>query len=392
MIQNVLTPVRRAGLSWLKKLPLPLWMVLLSVGIGLASNTAPKDLIAVFNRGFGRALGEFALILLPSFVLAACLAKRNIAAPSHVAALVAPFTAAGMVCPDTAYAALSPLGGRRKLSIAFGSYAGFKLLFPAGPLIVATGLGLHDPQVYLWALLIFLPVWITGELWARRHSPAPQTELRQPTDATQLHRMLLPFYVFATLLLAGMMLPLEDVAVGFFFTPKGALLLAAAIALLDTAVEQRVACVESAVQRSAQLLFVIGAASAFGAMLLQMVPLARWLPRQPGIYVAALALFTLTMLFKLIKGSSMATFATVTAVVAPFLPELGLSAQASVIAICLGSFVTILPNDSYYWLVKQDSGYFHSDAAASRILAGGAVLQATVGVLLLLLLMALRLL
>jgi GntP family gluconate:H+ symporter len=99
--------------------------------------------VSAFNTGFGRALGEFALILLPSFTLAAALSRQNIASnvAGRTVALASPVAGAGMICPDTAYAALSPAAGRYKMDTAFGAYAGFKLLYPAGPLIVAAGLG-----------------------------------------------------------------------------------------------------------------------------------------------------------------------------------------------------------------------------------------------------------
>ena len=126
-------------------LPFVAWMVLATLALGLAGGMEADALIGTFNSGFGRALGEFALILLPSFALAAALTRTDAASggagAARTAALASPVAGAGMICPDTAYAALAPAAGHRKLDVAFGAYAGFKLLYPAGPLIVATGLG-----------------------------------------------------------------------------------------------------------------------------------------------------------------------------------------------------------------------------------------------------------
>lgn len=86
---------------------------------------------------------------------------------------LAPFAGAATICPDTGYAALSPMTRRQKISLALGAYAGFKLLFPAGPLIVATSLGVADSQLLLYCVLVFLPVWAAGLAYGRVIEPAP---------------------------------------------------------------------------------------------------------------------------------------------------------------------------------------------------------------------------
>ena len=63
---------------YLPDLPLVIWMVLLALTLGLVGGLDADAMIAGFNIGFGRALGEFALILLPSFTLAAALSRRNV--------------------------------------------------------------------------------------------------------------------------------------------------------------------------------------------------------------------------------------------------------------------------------------------------------------------------
>ena len=114
-------------------LPLVIWMVLFTLGLGLVGGMGSVDVVHAFNAGFGRALGEFALILLPSFTIAAALSARNVTskAAGRAAALASPVAGAGMICPDTAYAALSPAAGRYKIDTVFGAYTGFKLLYPA---------------------------------------------------------------------------------------------------------------------------------------------------------------------------------------------------------------------------------------------------------------------
>lgn len=371
-------------------LPLVIWMVFLALLLGLAAGMRSDEVVSAFNSGFGRALGEFALIILPSFILAAALSQQNIAsnAAGGAIALASPVAGAGMICPDTAYAALSPAAGRYKIDTAFGAYAGFKLLYPAGPLIVATGLDVASVEgggtaiLLLCGALLTLPVWAAGVIWGRfaTRVKATRGDTRDVADRGQLLRAFAPFLVMATLVFVGAMIGQTNIgALDFILSPKGALFIAAILALLQVSSGKRRECLDSAVRRAGSLLLVIGAASAFGAMLTGLVPFDRLVPQGDGA-LALVALFALTGLFKLVQGSSMATFAAIAPVAAPVVAASGANEIAAVFAICLGSFVAILPNDSYYWLVRRDALENEPrEAHVMRILAGGAVVQALVG-------------
>lgn len=383
-----------SGRGFVPDLPLVVWMVVLTLALGLAAGLGADEIVRQFNTGFGRALGEFALILLPSFTLAAALSRRNIAsnAAGRTVALASPVAGAGMICPDTAYAALSPAAGRYKIDAAFGAYAGFKLLYPAGPLIVAAGLGVTGvdgvapAMLLLCGVLLTLPVWAAGVVWGRfAHSEQTATDTSDPTANRQLIIALSPFLVMAVLLILGGVIGSTTISIiDFLLLPKGALLVAAGIALLQTPVDARRDCLDSAVRRTGSLLLIIGAASAFGAVLTGLVALDRLVPQGDGL-LTLIALFALTVLFKLAQGSSMATFAAIAPVAAPLVIASGVNEIAAVFAICLGSFIAILPNDSYYWLVRRDAlDAEHSEGRALRILAGGAIVQALVGMLILL--------
>jgi gluconate:H+ symporter, GntP family len=367
-------------------LPLVIWMVFLTLVLGFASGLGADDVIARFNTGFGRALGEFALILLPSFTLAAALSRKDVAseAAGRTAALVSPIAGAGMICPDTAYAALSPAAGRYKLDTAFGAYAGFKLLYPAGPLIVAAGLGVVEVEpvmLLLCGAVLMLPVWATGVVWGR--FAAGVTAAHEPTTTEGNGHLLItfaPFLVMAGLLILGGAVGHTGIgAIDFLLMPKGALITSAILALLQTPADKRRDCLDSAVRRTGSLLLVIGAASAFGAVLTSLVSLDRLVPQGSGM-LTLIALFALTVLFKLAQGSSMATFAAIAPVAAPIVLASGANVIAAVFAICLGSFIAILPNDSFYWLVRRDALEEEpSEGRIIRILSGGAVVQAFVG-------------
>ncbi|MEM5521656.1 hypothetical protein [Sulfitobacter sp. AS59] len=393
MADASLTPQTSSGLkSHVPDLPLVIWMVLLTLSLGLSAGMGANEVVTAFNIGFGRALGEFALILLPSFTLAAALSRQNIAskAAGRTVALASPVAGAGMICPDTAYAALSPAAGRYKMDTAFGAYAGFKLLYPAGPLIVAAGLGatgIEPAILLLCGALLALPVWAAGVIWARfaTKSNAAHTEADSAADNRHLLRAFTPFLVMAGLLVLGGVVGKTGVgAFDFLLLPKGALITAAILALLQTSSHERRACLDSAVRRTGSLVLVIGAASAFGAVLTGLLSLDRLVPQGDGV-LTLIALFALTVLFKLAQGSSMATFAAIAPVAAPIVLASGVNEIAAVFAICLGSFIAILPNDSYYWLVRRDAlADEKSEGRAIGILTGGAVVQALVGMAVLL--------
>lgn len=378
MLEQVTRARPYLTLSALAGWPLPVWMILITLGIGLAGGFGANEVVQIFNLGFGRALGEFILILVPSFILAAAMETQRAQVPGSIAVAAAPLAGSGMICPDTAYAALSPIAGARRLELAFGAYAGFKLLYPAGPLIVATGLGVASDSLILYGFALLIPVWFVGAIWGRLQGEVAGTSDHvAPSISFRAFAVAFgPFALLAVLLVAGAVFRFPGSTVlEFLTTPKGALLLAAAAALISVNSASRRNCVETAVRRTASLLLLIGLASALGAMLTSVVPLASVIPTESGL-LGIVGLFTLAALFKLAQGSSMATFAAVAPVAAPIVASMGVPPVAAVFAICAGSFVAILPNDSFYWLVRRDALPRVGDARALFVLAGGATLQA----------------
>lgn len=363
-------------------LPLPVWMALITLAIGLAGGMSAQGLIRIFNTGFGLALGEFALILLPSFTLAAAMEERALALNGRFAVMAAPMSGAGMICPDTAFASLSPIAGRRKLDVAFGAYTGFKLLYPAGPLIVATGLGVEGDAIILAGLILTVPVWLTGLLWVKiSDRDAPDNPAETPIPLTPgMFAPLLPFCLLVLLLNFGTAPEVATLPfIGFICTPKGALLAAAVLSIAQLEREKRRSCLDRAVRRTGGLLLLIGCASAFGTVITTVLPFAAFLPQATGIS-GLLGLFFLSAVFKILQGSSMATFAAVAPVAAPLVSGLDLPGVAAVFAICLGSFIAILPNDSFYWIVR--STCFTEGRDRSLItLTAGSIFQAVIGLL-----------
>lgn len=369
---------QRSFIGMLLFVPLPLVMLLVTVLLGIGSGMNSSVLFHRINVGFGSALGEFALILIPSFTLAAALSRPGGAVGSgRITTLLAPFVGAGMVCPDTAYAALSPMAGGRKLSLVFGAYAGFKLLVPAGPAIIATALGGVDNRLFIIAIPVFFVAWMVGLAYARWLEATSDDDARDPDGRIGM-RVAAPLLAIIVLVVIGfaasgrvILPPVLD----FLVSPKGALLVAAVIALIPLTTEEKTQALESGMRRTAPLLLTIGAASALGTILVATLPVTRLaeLVVSTGLVLPALFLFTAT--FKVVKGSSMATFAGTSGIIAALLPSLQVSPEAATLAMCAGAFVTIAPNDSLFWLVRQDAFAGQSDSVAMRVLAIGPILQ-----------------
>jgi len=380
-VSETLVKKRGISISLVPDLPIVAWMILATLLLALFTGYSSKELIAHYNAGWGYAIGEFALILLPSFILAAALERLHIQVGQRLSVGLAPIAGAGMICPDTAYAAISPMIQTRKLPVAFGAYTGFKLLYPAGPLIVATSLDVSDNRLLAVCVLIFLPVWAVGVLYGRlieRRLP-DAGEVSDSAGKPVLMSALWPLLMLALLLVIGMVADLSfNVWLDFATNPKGALILTAAATVAMVAPPERRGCIDSGVRRTGSLLLIIGAASAFSAILTNVVPVDDLFGRQ-GPILTLISLFVLTALFKLLQGSSMSTFAAVGPFAMPIVAASQASPMLAVISICLGSFVAILPNDSYYWLVRQDAMPEMSDVRVTAILAFGSVLLAASG-------------
>lgn len=370
---------------FIPSLPLVLWMLLVTIFLGIAQGQDAKSLISTFNYGWGYAAGEFALILIPAFILAGCIARTQARfSPLSVVAM-SPILGANMICPDTAHAALSPMGSKSQLKIAFGAYSGFKLLYPAGPLIIATSLGSNDSNLMIVAASVFIPVWIIGLFWAHFFEPAASpneaaTDVKTTSFSAWIQ--ILPFAVLISLVITGFSLELSSRPFFDFATnPKGALLIAAIVAMACISTANWPEILDQALRRAADILLIIGMASALSAVLIRTIPIETTFDHTGGP-AAIIILFGLTAIVKLLQGSSMATFAAIGPLALPIVSSSGLPPHFAVIAICLGSFIAVLPNDSFYWIVRDTTfTKNHSQTRVISILAGGSVLQAIIGLI-----------
>lgn len=386
----------RTALSFLKAIPFPLVLISATVILGLASGMDDGRLTAAVNRGFGLNLGYFALILSASFLLAESISVGQGFSLGAFGPIVAPVVGAGMVCCDTAYATLSPLAGNRARQVAVGAYAGFKLLIPAGPLIIGASIGADTGSAFFILAGVALAAIATavGLLFLRAGAARGGTDagaasaegLAEPKfgpgrdGALRLARGLSPFALLAALSALGFALDLSSIpSLKFFCAPAGALALSAILAFVQVRPDRRSQVAEAALNRTASLVFVIGSATSLGTMLGSLLPLdllaSAFSPQRAPLALYGIC-FAVAALFKTINGSSMATFATVPPLISPLLAASALDPVIATYAVCLGSFVAILPNDSFFWITQTPgSGGKRLDLTMTWI----SILQAAAG-------------
>ena len=373
---------RTSTTSW----PMPVILMTAAVALALLRGEAPLEVLSAGADAFASSASGFLFILLPSFVLAAFLARETQPVfGAKAGALLSPVCAAAMVCPDTGYAVLSPGGGTGKLPLAFGSYAGFKLLAPAGPLIVATALGVPATwELFAGAFALAVVAVAAGSSWAAVWQQAPSTRTPRTAGGARLLHWA-PMGVLLLALIAGLSSPPGHPVALVLGSPAIALCLAAVAALLIADRGARAEYVERSVSRTSRLLFMIGAAGMLGSQASAWIDPSHFVSLAGGKLAAILVIYLVAAIVKTAQGSSMVTFATVSALLAGSITQLPISPTSAVLAICAGSFAVLLPNDSFYWLVRTDALKDWSEKKAMLVLSAGSAMQslATLGVLLL---------
>jgi GntP family gluconate:H+ symporter len=374
---------------------LPLAMILLSVVTALSTGMDDAEFIAAFNKGYGLNMGYFTIILLCSFFLAAAISKGGAFSLGRLSAVVSPFTGAAMVCPDTSYATLSPIARDFRSYISVGSYAGFKLLVPAGPLIIGVALSVDvgKPGFILLGIALMIPTVIAGLFWlmfmGKLNPVKNSSDSIAQSDITptlfQVIRRLFPLLCLAILLLIGFTLDLTTKPILKFFTsPVGALIATSILTYGLIAPELRRECLESTMRRTAPLLLVIGSATALGVILakaLSLGEISTFFHDKHSSLVLVVILFGVAALFKVINGSSLATFAAVPPILSPVIAGSLIDPNIAVYAICLGSFIAVLPNDSYFWLTQPNEAAASGQSKPDFTFTGVSIVQGLVGLL-----------
>lgn len=131
------------------------------------------------------------------------------------------------------------------------------------------------------------------------------------------------------------------------------------------------------IKDSAIILVITGAGGSLGTVLAN-TPIADYIKSLAGGAVfggpfVLLLPFIIAALLKTAQGSSTVSLVTTSALLAPMLPQLGLTAPLDlalmVMAVGAGAMTVSHVNDSYFWVVSQFSGLKVTDAYKSQTMA-----------------------
>ena len=263
-------------------------------------------------------------------------------------------------------------------SLAAGLYAVHCLIPPHPGAAAATAtLGADFGLVILYGMLVAIPTAICGWLWARfavrtlpasaEQAEAPDAEA-VPARLPSLWLSVLPVAMPILLIsirsftaTEGASLPLHIVQVAGH--PEAALGIGILLALLGKRQWKQVdfnALLRSAVEKAGDILLIIGAGGAFGALIAQ-TDLAGHLAGNS--MVASMGIFfpfVVAAVLKTAQGSSSVAIITAATMVLPVLPALALDTEmgrvSAVLAMGAGSMMVSHANDSYFWVISRFSG------------------------------------
>jgi len=368
-------------------------------------------------QGFGNVLGYIAIITLSACIIGQILSKTGatLAFSNSIlhfvgrsrtplaVGLAGYLLAVPVVCCDTAFIMLSPVAsslaggsgfppGLLAMALAVGAYTSFKLVFPACPLFPATMFGADFGMVLVLGLLVSIPTFIVGMLWAYRASgiaggqmsEQPYEELKKyarlPSALASYAVILTPIALIVIKSLLDGFRPESDIVrVVFDFVGHPAIALPIGVALSfflarGASMGEINGWVGEGIGRAASILAIVGAGGALGSVL-QGVEIGTYLGRAivslgvPGVLV----IFLVAAAIKTGQGSSMVTMVTAPSIILPILPSLGVSPVLASLAVCAGAMISVHANDSYFWVV---TGFSKIDVATGyRTLTAASVVQ-----------------
>jgi GntP family gluconate:H+ symporter len=243
-----------------------------------------------------------------------------------------------------------------------------------GPLAAIAILHADMGRVILYGCIVSLIASFCGWLYAlivgpRIESP-PSTEFVDQSFVDRGREADLPntFWAFAPILIpltliaaqssAAMLLPKDHIvnaALRYLGWPVVALTIGVLIAYRSTKPDQARArtgeWVENALRGSAMMIMVVGLGGALSEILRHTPAVDAIAKGMASTGLPAIFLpFVLGVVGNMITGSTTVGVITSASIVAPMMPTLGLSPEATMLAACAGGIITKYVNSSYFWV------------------------------------------
>jgi GntP family gluconate:H+ symporter len=243
-----------------------------------------------------------------------------------------------------------------------------------GPLAAVALVKADMGKVIVWGCLISIIASFFGWLYAlavgRRlpSPPAPEfvgqsfvergKESDLPTTFWAFAPILIPLVLIAAQSTAGMLLPKTHIAnrvMLYLGWPVVALSIGVLIAYRSTkreqAAERASEWVENALRTSAMIVMVVGLGGALSQILRQTPAVGAIAEAMEATGLPAIFLpFVLGIVGNMITGSTTVGVITSASIVAPMMPTLGLSPEATMLSASAGGIITKYVNSSYFWV------------------------------------------
>lgn len=284
------------------------------------------------------------------------------------------------------------------VALSTGLYATHTLVPPTpGPIAAAGNVGADLGLVILIGMVVSIPAALVGLWWAYRVGKNITTEVDQTGasyDELRKQFKQLPGAVksFAPIVIPILLIALASFVkftkytgigsnfIVFLGTPVNALMIGVllALTLLPKYDEETLMnWVGQGLKDSAIILLITGAGGSLGNVLSN-TPIADYIKTfagggiAGGVFVLLLP-FLISALLKTAQGSSTVALVTTSSLLAPMLPQLGLTSPMdlalTVMAIGAGAMTVSHVNDSYFWVVSQFSGLKVTDAYRAQTMA-----------------------
>jgi GntP family gluconate:H+ symporter len=243
-----------------------------------------------------------------------------------------------------------------------------------GPLAAVALLHADMGKVIVWGCVVSIIASVFGWLYARTVGPRLESppsvefigqsfveqgrETELPTTFWAFAPILIPLVLIAAQSTATMLLPKEHVAnriLLYLGWPVVALAIGALLAYRSSRRDQAEArtseWIENALRTAAMIIMVVGLGGALSQILRQTpavdaIAKAMQSTGLPAIYLP----FVLGIIGNMITGSTTVGVITSASIVAPMMPTLGLSPEATMLAASAGGIITKYVNSSYFWV------------------------------------------
>lgn len=385
--------------------------------VGLCVRMPLPDLVTTVNTGFGNMMRHIGLVIVIGTVIGVFLEKSGAALrmaetvlrvvgekrPQVAMSLIGAIVSVPVFC-DSGFVILSSLNkaiakrarvplASMAVALATGLYSTHTLIPPTpGPIAAAGNLGAAEylGLVILLGMVVSVPAILAGYLWATRMAsrivitgeddgPSYEETVGQFDALPSAARAFAPIVIPVLLIGLGSVITATKYtgfgaeAGQFLGAPVVALFVGFLCALLllprfDMTMLNE--WTSEGIRHAAPILLITGAGGAFGAVL-SGTPVADLIKglAEGGLFGGPLVLvvpFLIAACLKTAQGSTTAALVVTSALVAPFLPELGMTSPIQlvlmVMAIGSGGMIVSHANDSYFWVVAQFSGLAVKDA------------------------------